>query len=135
MQRPSRTNWPAAQGGSAMPATPAIGMSSVAANHVPGRKLNSLPFGPYHVLLTAGLVTAGLGFGGFVDGYDLAVTGSFLELGVVAPLLMASHTRSPTIFFGTILLVVSIGAFIPALFGRETVGRLEAFTEAVPEAA
>ncbi len=55
--------------------------------------------------------------------------------GVLAPFLMAPHTGSPTIFFGTILVVVSIGAFIPVLFGRETVGQLESFTEAVPEPA
>jgi MFS transporter, putative metabolite:H+ symporter len=53
--------------------------------------------------------------------------------GVLAPFLMAPYTGSPTIFFGTILGVVSIGAFIPLLFGRETVGQLETFTEAVPE--
>jgi MFS transporter, putative metabolite:H+ symporter len=55
--------------------------------------------------------------------------------GVLAPFLMAPHTGSPTIFFGTILVVVSIGAFIPVLFGRETVGQLETFTEAVAEPA
>jgi hypothetical protein len=43
---------------------------------------------------------------------------------------MGPHTVSPTIFFGTIL-VVAIGAFIPLLFGRETVGQLEAVTERV----
>ena len=43
MQRPSRTNWPAAEGGSAMAATRAIGTSSVPANHVLGRKLDSIP--------------------------------------------------------------------------------------------
>jgi MFS family permease len=53
--------------------------------------------------------------------------------GVLAPFLMAPHTASPTVFFGTILFAVSIGAFIPLLFGRETVGQLETFTEAVPE--
>jgi MFS transporter, putative metabolite:H+ symporter len=51
--------------------------------------------------------------------------------GVMAPFFMASHTGSPTIFFGTILVVVSIGAFIPVLFGRETVGQLETVTEGV----
>jgi MFS transporter, putative metabolite:H+ symporter len=45
--------------------------------------------------------------------------------GVVAPFLMVSHTASPTIFFGTIAVVVAIGAFIPPLFGKETVGQLE----------
>jgi hypothetical protein len=113
-----------------MTATPAIGMSSVAANYVLERKLDSLPFSPYQVLLIAVL-----GAAGFVDGYGLAVTGSLLVLGVAAPFLMASHTGSPTIFFGAILLVVSMGAFIPVLFGGETVGQLEAFTEAVPVAA
>jgi MFS family permease len=55
--------------------------------------------------------------------------------GVLAPFLMAPYTGSPTVFFGTILVIVSIGAFIPLLFGRETVGQLETFTETVPEPA
>jgi hypothetical protein len=50
--------------------------------------------------------------------------------GVLAPFLMAPLAGSPTIFFGTILVVVSIGAIIPVLFGRETVGQLKTFTEA-----
>jgi putative MFS transporter len=49
--------------------------------------------------------------------------------GVLAPFLMEPHVASPTIFFGTILVVVTIGAFIPLLFGRETVGQLETVTE------
>ncbi len=48
---------------------------------------------------------------------------------VLAPFLMEPYVGSPTIFFGTILAVVSIGAFIPLLFGRETVGQLETVTE------
>jgi MFS transporter, putative metabolite:H+ symporter len=52
--------------------------------------------------------------------------------GVTAPFLMEPHTGSPVIFFGTILVMVTIGAFIPLLFGRETVGQLEAVTEGVP---
>jgi MFS family permease len=55
--------------------------------------------------------------------------------GVIAPFLMASHTGSPTIFFGTMIAVVAAGACIPLLFGRETIGNLEAFTESLPEAA
>jgi MFS family permease len=55
--------------------------------------------------------------------------------GVLAPFLMAPHTGSPTIFFGAILVVVAIGAFIPVVFGRETIGQLEAFTEGVAEPA
>jgi MFS transporter, putative metabolite:H+ symporter len=52
--------------------------------------------------------------------------------GVVAPFLMEPHVGSPTIFFGTILVVVAAGAFIPVLFGKETVGQLETVTEGVP---
>jgi hypothetical protein len=53
-----------------------------------------------------------------------------LFAGVLAPFLMEPHTASPTIFFGTIVVVVAIGAFIPRIFGRETVGQLETVTEA-----
>jgi MFS transporter, putative metabolite:H+ symporter len=49
--------------------------------------------------------------------------------GVTAPFLMEPHTGSPAIFFGTILVMVTIGAFIPLIFGRETVGQLETVTE------
>ena len=55
--------------------------------------------------------------------------------GVIVPFLMAEHTGSPTIFFGTMVAVVAIGALIPVLFGRETLGQLETFTEALPELA
>jgi hypothetical protein len=48
---------------------------------------------------------------------------------------MAPHTGSAAIFFGTILVMVTIGAFIPLLFGRETVGQLEAVTEGAPALA
>jgi MFS family permease len=55
--------------------------------------------------------------------------------GVLAPFLMTPHTGSATIFFGTILVVATIGAFIPLLFGRETVGQLETVTEGAPAPA
>jgi MFS family permease len=58
-----------------------------------------------------------------------------LFAGVLAPFLMVPHTGSPTVFFGTIFVVVAIGAFIPVLFGKETVGQLETVTEAVPALA
>jgi MFS family permease len=45
--------------------------------------------------------------------------------GGLLPYLIVPHTGSPTIFFGTILVFVSIGAFIPLVFGRETIGQLE----------
>jgi MFS transporter, putative metabolite:H+ symporter len=62
---------------------------------------------------------------------------SFARLfaGVLAPFLMEPYTGSATIFFGTILVVVAIGAFIPLGLGRETVGQLETVTEAVPALA
>jgi MFS transporter, putative metabolite:H+ symporter len=55
--------------------------------------------------------------------------------GVIAPYVMASHTGSAGIFFGTIAGVVAVGACIPLAFGRETLGNLETFTETVPELA
>jgi hypothetical protein len=53
----------------------------------------------------------------------------------LVPALIVPHTGSPTIFFGSILVVVAIGAFIPVLFGRETLGQLETVTETVPAIA
>ena len=58
-----------------------------------------------------------------------------LFAGGLAPFLMEPHTGSATIFFGTIFVVVAIGAFIPLAFGRETVGQLETVTEGVPALA
>ena len=45
--------------------------------------------------------------------------------GVLAPFLIEPHVGDPFIFFGTITIVVLCGAFIPVLFGKETVGQLE----------
>jgi MFS family permease len=53
----------------------AIGRSPVPANHVLGRKLDSLPFSPYHML-----IIGVLGLIGFVEGYDLSMTASLLVL-------------------------------------------------------
>jgi MFS family permease len=53
--------------------------------------------------------------------------------GVIAPFVMASHTGSAPIFFGSMVAVVTIGACVPLLLGRETLGNLEASTEALPE--
>ncbi len=58
-----------------------------------------------------------------------------LVAGVVAPFLLEPYTGSPTIFFGSLAVVASIGAFVPVLFGKETVGQLETVTERVPELA
>jgi putative MFS transporter len=55
--------------------------------------------------------------------------------GVLAPFLLVPYTGSPSIFFGTMVVVVAVGASIPVLYGRETLGQLETFTEAMPELA
>jgi MFS family permease len=54
-----------------------------------------------------------------------------LFAGVLAPFLMEPYTALPVIFFGTIFVVVAIGAFIPLAFGRETIGQLETVTDEV----
>jgi hypothetical protein len=55
---------------------------SIPASHVLGRKLDTVPFSVYHVVII--LV---LGFVGFIEGYDLPLTGSLLVL-AKAPLHM-----------------------------------------------
>jgi MFS transporter, putative metabolite:H+ symporter len=55
--------------------------------------------------------------------------------GVLAPFLLEPYTDSATIFFGTIAAVVAVGACVPLLFGRETVGQLETVTEGAAERA
>jgi MFS family permease len=55
--------------------------------------------------------------------------------GVLAPFLMTPFTGSPGIFSGTLLVVVAIGAFIPVVFGRETIGQLDIVSEGVSELA
>jgi putative MFS transporter len=55
--------------------------------------------------------------------------------GVLAPFMIEPHTGSPVIYFGTIAGAVAIGAFLPLLFGKETVGQLELVTETAPEIA
>lgn len=49
--------------------------------------------------------------------------------GVLTPFFLEPFTGSATIFFGTIAVVVAIGACIPLAFGKETVGQLELVTE------
>jgi MFS family permease len=54
---------------------------------------------------------------------------------VLAPFLLEPYTGSATIFFGTLLIVALIGAFVAPLFGRETIGQLETVTEGASEPA
>ena len=51
------------------------------------------------------------------------------------PYLLEPYTDSATIFFATIAVVVAIGATVPLLFGKETVGQLEMVTETAREPA
>jgi hypothetical protein len=56
-----------------------------------------------------------------------------LFAGVLTPFLLEPYTNSATIFFGTIAAVVAIGACVPVLFGKETVGQLEMVAKAAHE--
>jgi putative MFS transporter len=58
-----------------------------------------------------------------------------LFAGVAMPAFLEAHTHSPGVFFGTLLGVVAVGAFVPVVFGKETVGQLESFNEAAREFA
>ena len=62
------------------------------------------------------------------------LVGRILAGGLV-PFFLAPHTDLPTIYFGTLLVVVALGAFVPVVFGKETVGQLEAVSEEVPAPA
>jgi hypothetical protein len=53
---------------------PTVG-SAISGRHILGGKLDSIPFSAYHVLIIAVLALVG-----FVEGYDLAITGSLLVL-------------------------------------------------------
>jgi MFS transporter, putative metabolite:H+ symporter len=55
--------------------------------------------------------------------------------GVLTPFLLEPYTGSPTVFFGSIMVVVALGTCVPVLFGKETVGQLELVTEASEEPA
>jgi MFS family permease len=53
----------------------AVGQSPTAAGFVLGRKLDNIPFGSYHVIVIGVLALVG-----FVEGYDLSMTGLLLVL-------------------------------------------------------
>jgi putative MFS transporter len=62
-------------------------------------------------------------------GHFFGESSARLLAGVLFPLFLERYTASPIVFFGTLLAVVSIGAFLPLMFGRETVGHLETVTQ------
>jgi putative MFS transporter len=83
-----------------------IGIRVAPASHVLGRKLDSVPFSTYHMVII--LV---LGFVGFIEGYDLALTGSLLVL-AKAPLHMSPDAVRALATWPTFLVV--IGGFAAA---------------------
>lgn len=89
-----------------MSSTGFAGGPSIPASHILGRKLDSIPFSSYHLMII--LV---LGAVGFVEGYDLALGGSLLVLAKDPLQLTGSQIRwlavAPTIF-------VVVGGFTAA---------------------
>ncbi|MGH7047707.1 MAG: hypothetical protein ACREE2_15100 [Stellaceae bacterium] len=81
-----------------------IARSTSAASYLLGRKLDSVPFSPYHLM-----IIAVLGLVGFVDGYDLVMTGSLLVL-AKAPLRMTPAEIRFLAVASTMMIVV--GGFI-----------------------
>jgi MFS family permease len=75
------------------------------ASHVLGRKLDSIPFSGYHVL-----IIAVLGLVGFIESYDLILTGSLLVL-AKAPLHLTESDIRWLIFGPPFMLMFSGFAF------------------------
>jgi len=65
-----------------------IARSVTAAGYLLGRKLDSIPFGGYHILIIAVLALVG-----FIEGYDLVITGSLLVLAKAPLHLTGSDIR------------------------------------------
>jgi MFS family permease len=57
--------------------------------------------------------------------------GRIVVTGGLVPFVLTPHTNSPTLFFGTLMVVVALGAFVPVVFGKETIGQLESVAEEV----
>ncbi len=83
-----------------------VEVGAVPASLVLGRKLDTIPFSAYHVVII--LV---LGFVGFIEGYDLALTGSLLVL-AKAPLHLGPDAVRALATWPTLLVV--IGGFAAA---------------------
>jgi putative MFS transporter len=66
---------------------------TLAAGHILGRKLDSIPFSGYHILIIAVLALVG-----FIEGYDLVLTGSLLVL-----------TKDPLHLTGTDIRLLAVG--------------------------
>src|SRR6516164_2419975 len=73
------------------------------ASFVLGRKLDSIPFGGYHILIIAVLALVG-----FIEGYDLVMTGSLVVL-AKGPLHLTGSQIRILVSFPTFML--SLGGF------------------------
>jgi MFS family permease len=94
-----------------MTTTGFAGGSALPASHLLGRKLDSIPFSAYHVLVILVLGTVG-----FVEGYDLALGGSLLVLAKVPLQLTGSQIR--WLVVGPTFLVVVGGYLASAMSDR-----------------
>src|SRR5271166_2911747 len=100
-----------------MAETRPIGRSTSPAGFVLGRKLDSIPFSPYHLMLIAVLALVG-----FVDGYDLVMTGSLLVL-AKEPLHLAPSEIRFLAVASTMMIVVGgfIASTISDHYSRKTI--------------
>jgi len=100
-----------------MPEIRPVDRAASAASLALERKLDSIPFSPYHLMLIAVLALVG-----FVDGYDLVMTGSLLVL-AKEPL----HLTEPEVRFLAVAstMMIVIGGFIASTisdhYSRKTV--------------
>jgi len=110
-----------------------ISRSATTASHVLGHKLDSIPFSPYHLMI---LVV--LGLVGFIDGYDLVMTGSLLVLAKQPLHLSAGDVRFLAV---ASTMMICVGGFIASTisdhFSRKTimligVGAITFFTLLIP---
>jgi Major Facilitator Superfamily len=100
-----------------MPQIHPVGRLTTPAGHMLGRKLDSIPFSRYHMMLIAVLALVG-----FVDGYDLVMTGYLLVLAKQPLHLAPSELRFLTIA-STMMIVVGgfIASAISDHYSRKTV--------------
>ncbi|MBV8120945.1 MAG: MFS transporter, partial [Alphaproteobacteria bacterium] len=100
-----------------MPEIRPVDRPASAASRVLGRKLDSIPFSPYHLMLIAVLALVG-----FVDGYDLVMTGSLLVLAREPLQLTAAEVRFLAVA-STMMIVVGgfIASTISDHYSRKTV--------------
>jgi MFS family permease len=94
-----------------MSTTGFAGRSGIPASHILGRKLDSIPFSAYHLM-----VILVLGAVGFVEGYDLALGGSLLVLAKVP--LQLTGTQIRWLVVAPTMLVVAGGFTASAMSDR-----------------